>query len=156
MSMTRSDGSVNDEVRLGAPGPVGLGVRPEAPDPEVTPGRAPRRRFSAAYKAAIVRQAEQCTRQGELGALLRREGLYASSLANFRQQLAAGRLQEVDPVARRQQRRAPATERQQQARELARLQRENEQLRAIIDVQKKLSELLSIPLETQELSGRRG
>jgi cell shape-determining protein MreC len=74
--------------------------------------------------------------------------LYSSTLANFRQQLATGRLEAVAAGAQQQHRRTQATERQRQTRELARLQRENERLRAIIDVQKKLSELLSMPLET--------
>lgn len=147
MSMPRENGLVDEGV--------GGAVRPATPDPEVGPNRAQRRRFTAVYKAAIVKQAENCTRHGELGALLRREGLYASTLANFRRQLATGRLEAVDEAARRQQRRGQATQRQRQERELARLERENEKLRAIIEVQKKLSELLSIPLETQEFNGRR-
>jgi transposase len=59
----------------------------EMPDPEVTP-RASRRQFSAAYKRRIVAEADACTKPGEIGALLRREGLYSSHLTNWRRQLA--------------------------------------------------------------------
>ncbi len=55
-----------------------------APDPEVME-RPQRRRFTAEYKMSIVRHADACTRKGEVGALLRREGLYASALTEWRQ-----------------------------------------------------------------------
>ena len=61
------------------------------PDPEVT-NKAIRRRFSAAYKRRVVREADRCTKPGELGALLRREGLYSSSLRTWRRQHDAGEL----------------------------------------------------------------
>ena len=52
---------------------------PPPPDPEVLE-RPQRRRFTAEYRTSILRQADACTRKGELGALLRREGLYSSLL----------------------------------------------------------------------------
>ncbi len=61
------------------------------PDPEVT-NKAIRRRFSAAYKRRVVREADRCTKPGEWGALLRREGLYSSSLRTWRRQHDAGEL----------------------------------------------------------------
>ena len=61
----------------------------EAPDPEVA-ARATRRRFTAEYKVGILRQADACSDPGQLGVLLRREGLYSSHLAKWRQQRAAG------------------------------------------------------------------
>ncbi len=61
------------------------------PDPEVA-DKATRRRFSTEYKRRIVREADQCTKTGEVGALLRREGLYSSSLSTWRRQCAAGEL----------------------------------------------------------------
>jgi transposase len=116
----------------------------EVPDPEVVP-RAKRRQFSAKYKLRILTEAEQCTQRGELGALLRREGLYSSHLTTWRQQRDRGQLQGLRPKKRG---RKPAP----QAAELARLQRENERLKArlaqaetIIEVQKKLSQLLGLP-----------
>ena len=61
------------------------------PDPQVAAG-ANRRRFSAAYKARVVEQAQGCTEPGQIGALLRREGLYGSHLSKWRQQSRAGAL----------------------------------------------------------------
>lgn len=114
------------------------------PDPEVVP-KAERRRFSAEYKRRILRAAEACTQPGEVGALLRGEGLYSSHLTTWRQQRRRGELQGLTP-AKRGRKADP------QAAEIARLQRENERLKAqleraelIIDVQKKLSQMLGLP-----------
>jgi transposase len=63
-------------------------LRADEPDPEVVVPR--RRRFSAAYKQRILAEAEACTERGELGALLRREGLYSSHLTRWRGQRRAG------------------------------------------------------------------
>jgi transposase-like protein len=123
--------------------PSGNGqVRP--PDPEVVP-KAERRRFSADYKQRILQEAAACTQPGEVGALLRREGLYSSHLTTWRQQRRRGELQGLTP-AKRGRKADP------QAAEIARLQRENERLKAqleraelIIDVQKKLSRMLGLP-----------
>lgn len=109
-------------------------------EPEVIPG--PRyRTFSREYKLRILAEADQCQR-GEVGALLRREGLYSSTLSKWRQQQAAGRLEE--PVARQQ----PAD---RQAREIERLKREKALLEvklaraeAIIAIQKKACEILGL------------
>ena len=62
---------------------------PVPPDSEV-PARHARRRFTTAYKLAILRRADACTRYGELGALLRKEGLYSSHVVTWRQQREAG------------------------------------------------------------------
>ena len=114
------------------------------PDPEVVP-KAERRRFSADYKQRILQEAEACTQPGEVGALLRREGLYSSHLTTWRQQRRRGARQGLTP-AKRGRKADP------QAAEIARLQRENERLKAqlaraelIIDVQKKLSQMLGLP-----------
>lgn len=58
-------------------------VEAEVPDPEVVP-RAKRRHFSAKYKLRILTEANQCSQRGEIGALLRREGLYSSHLTTWR------------------------------------------------------------------------
>ena len=115
----------------------------EVPDPEVVP-RAKRRQFSAKYKLRILTEADQCTQRGEIGALLRREGLYSSHLTTWRKQRDRGQLQGLTPKKRG---RKPDP----QAAELARLQRENERLKArleqaetIIEVQKKLSQVLGL------------
>jgi transposase len=115
-------------------------VEQDQAEPEVIPG--PRyRTFSREYKLRILAEADQCQR-GEVGALLRREGLYSSTLSKWRQQQAAGRLEE--PVARRQ----PAD---RQAREIERLKREKALLEvklaraeAIIAIQKKACEILGL------------
>jgi transposase-like protein len=101
-----------------------------------------RRQYSQAYKRRILTAADNC-QQGEVGALLRREGLYHSTLSKWRQQAAEGKLD-----GRRAQAKTVQSE---QARELKRLQQENARLQirlekaeAIIEVQKKLSKLLGL------------
>lgn len=122
----------------------------EVPDPEVVP-RAKRRQFSARYKLQILEEVDQCDQPGQIGAVLRREGLYSSHLTTWRRQGAAGQLQGLRPKKRG---RKPDP----QAAELARLQGENERLKArleqaetIIEVQKKLSQMLGlVPAEKDE------
>jgi transposase len=121
----------------------------QVPEPEVLP-RAERRRFSAEYKLRILEEVDGCTERGQIGALLRREGLYSSHLSKWRKQRALGQLEGLSPKKRGRKPQDPAVE------EVARLRRENERLRArleqaemIIDVQKKLSQLLGLtPDET--------
>ena len=121
-------------------GQAGLTV----PDPEVVV-KAQRRQFSAEYKRRILQEADSCTQRGEVGALLRREGLYSSHLNTWRHQRARGELQGLTP-AKRGRKADP------QAAENARLLRETERLKAqlaraelIIEVQKKVSQLLGLP-----------
>jgi transposase-like protein len=104
---------------------------------EVQP-RATRRRFSAAYKRQIVEEAAHCE-YGELGALLRREGLYHSNLAKWRDEYAAGMLSDKPRGPRAN---PTAAEVKRLERENARLQRKLEQAEAIIEAQKKLARLL--------------
>jgi transposase-like protein len=120
------------------------------PDPEVVP-KAKRRQFTAKYKLRIVREADACTEPGQIGSLLRREGLYSSYLSKWRQQREDGQLQAFSSKKRGRKPEDPSVE------ELAQLQRENERLRArleqaeiIIDVQKKLSKLLGLTTDTTE------
>ena len=68
--------------------------RATAPDPEV-PAKPERRRFSAEYRLRILKEADACKKPGELGALLRREGLYSSLLTNWRRQRDQGALHEM-------------------------------------------------------------
>ena len=111
------------------------------PDPQVVP-KAERRKFGAEYKLRILAEADECTERGAIGALLRREGLYSSHLDKWRKQRERGAFEGLGGQKRG---RKPDP----QAAEIARLQRENERLRArleraehIIDVQKKLAQLL--------------
>ena len=69
------------------------------PDPEVVP-RAERRRFSAEYKLRILEEAEACSERGQIGSLLRREGLYSSHLTTWRQQREQGQLEALSPKNR--------------------------------------------------------
>ena len=99
-----------------------------------------RRRFTVQYKAKILAEADACTESGQLGELLRREGLYSSHLTTWRRQRDKGALAGLTP----KQRGRKAGPKNPLADEVARLQRENkrlqEQLRQaklIIDVQKK-------------------
>lgn len=118
------------------------------PDPEV-PERAARRRFTAEYKLRVLRQADACAGTGEVGALLRREGLYSSHLTTWRRQREQGSLAALSPKKRGR----PAVPPSPLARRVAELERENarltqrlQQAETIIAVQKKLSEALGIPL----------
>ena len=124
------------------------------PDPQVQP-RATRRKFSPAYKLAILCEADACHEPGQIGALLGREGLYSSTLCTFRKQRAQGRLQSKTHQDKRDQRREKLTTQQRERRRLEALEKENQRLRLIIEVQKKLSALLEISLETPELTARR-
>lgn len=126
---------------------AGTGKRPVA-DPAVSE-KPVRRRFTAEYKLRMLREADGCTAPGQLGALLRREGLYSSHLTTWRQQREEGTLAGLAPKRRG---RKPSPEAPLVA-ENERLQRENQRLTAklrqaetIIEVQKKLSEILGIPL----------
>lgn len=116
-----------------------------APDPEVS-AIAKRRQFSAAYKLAVLEEVDHCSNPGAIGALLRREGLYSSHLTMWRREREAGALA---ALGRRRGRRAALTAEQKRLvalqMENARLKRELEQARTIVEVQKKLCTLLGLP-----------
>ena len=120
------------------PAPAGAGS-------EEVVARPTRRRFSAEYKLRILHDAEHCA-LGELGALLRREGLYASHLTNWRKQRETGAL-----VALAGKKRGPKVDAQAEAlarqqREIAKLQAKLARADLIIDAQKKLLVLLNLPI----------
>lgn len=119
---------------------------PSPPDPEVTE-KKPRRKYTAAYKLRILKQYESCTVPGEIGALLRREGLYHSNVNTWIRQRDNGALQGLAPKKRGRKSKTVNP----LAREVAKLQRENKKLaeklhqaESIIEVQKKISEILGI------------
>ena len=125
-----------------------------APDPEV-PEKASRRRYKAEYKLRILKEAEKCTKHGELGALLRREGLYSSHLKTWKKQRDEGTLQGLAPKKRGRK----AKPKNPLDEEVQRLRRDNERLKlqlqqaeTIIDVQKKLSQMLRSPLNTLDMN----
>ena len=113
--------------------------------------KARRRRFSLEYKRRILREADRCREPGEIGALLRREGLYSSTLSRWRRSMRYGAMAGLDK--KRGRNKDPDTELRQQVRQLerenARLKRQLQQAETVIEVQKKVSEILRIPLETE-------
>lgn len=130
--------------------------RRELPDPEVTP-KVERRRFAAEEKLRILEEADACTEPGEIGALLRREGIYSSYLNKWRVARDGGLLSAFGD-----QKRGPKPQSDAQLRkELAKVKREKGQLQArleqaetIIEVQKKLSQLLGSSPRTSEEEGK--
>ena len=121
-------------------------------DPEV-PEKAKRRRFEAAYKLRIVEEADRATSSGEVGELLRREGLYSSHLTTWRRQRDEGSLAGLTPKrrGRKVKRKDPLTkENEQLRRENQRLAERLRQAETIIDVQKKVSEMLEIPRKSRD------
>ncbi len=114
--------------------------------------KAKRRRFSPAEKLRILEAADRCDKSGELGALLRREGIYSSHLAAWRK----ARRERGESAGLEPQKRGPKGVRKDERerdvkvakleRENARLARELERAKAIIEIQKKVAELLGIPL----------
>ena len=132
----------SEAPRSGGSPTIARAIAPAPPDPEV-PARHARRRFTTAYKLEILRKAEACIRHGELGALLRKEGLYSSHLVTWRQQRDSG----LTPK-KRGRKAAPVDPR------LKKLEQENRRLTtrlqkadALIDFQKKVAALLQIPLK---------
>lgn len=126
-------------------------VTPQAvPDPEVS-NRAVRRQFTAKYKLSILQQADACKDSGGVGALLRREGLYSSHLTDWRRQRDEGSLAALTPKHRGRkpaQVDQAALENERLRKENARLEKRLKQAELIIDIQKKVSQVLGITLAT--------
>jgi transposase-like protein len=117
---------------------------------EVAP-KARRRSFTTEYKLSILERADRCKNGGDVGRLLRQEGLYSSHLTTWRSARREGTLKALG------RKRGPKAGKSAEQLELERLQRENERLRKklahaerILDVQKKLSEVLGVPLQGDE------
>ena len=115
--------------------------------------KARRRRFTAAEKLRVLREADRCMKSGEVAALLRREGLYSSHLSAWREARERGELAGLTPRARGPKAK-PVDPRD---RKIAELERENRRLLArleraegLIEVQKKVSQILGIPLASDE------
>jgi transposase len=128
-----------------ATGDSGARAPEGAPDPEVAE-RAKRRRFTAEYKLRILREADACKGHGDLGALLRREGLYSSHLATWRRQR-----DEITKAGLKARKRGPKGKVvdprvKQLERENAGLKRRLARVELMLDIQKKASEMLGIPL----------
>jgi transposase len=128
-------------VAGGRAAPEGAPGRREVPDPELVE-QAKRRSFSAEYKARILAEADACTQPGEIGELLRREGLYTSHLTYWRKQRRSGALKELGKPRGRK----PADKRDAQiaalTRRAERAETELAKARRVIDIQGNVSALL--------------
>ena len=121
----------------GAPAPV--------PDPAVE-AKPMRRRFTAEYKLRILHEVERSKEPGEIGAILRREGLYSSHLAHWRQERDRAAKAALAARKRGPKRRVVDPRIQQLEREVAQLRRRNQRVETMLAIQKKASEMLGIPL----------
>ena len=134
---------------IGQPGPTPLRMgQASPPDPEVVE-KASRRRFTPEYKLRIVQEAESCS-PGELGAMLRREGLYFSNLTCWRRQVAEGQLAALSPQKRGRKARAVDARVLELERENARLRDRLRQAEEIIELQKKISDIMGISLRNAD------
>jgi hypothetical protein len=146
----RSGGTTSSAAAAGTPTSAAQTI----PDPEVTT-KPLRRLFTVAFKKRILHEADTCD-PGSIAALLRREGLYSSHLTTWRHQRERGEIAGLEPRKRGRK----AIPRNPLAAEKERLQRENERLQkrlrqaeTIIDVQKKLCEMLGLPVATTDSNG---
>ncbi len=119
------------------------------PDPEVI-SKPQRRRYTAEYKLRMLQEYDACEQPGEKGALLRREGIYSSNISTWRRQYSQGGVEGLHEIKR-----GPKDD--LHSRENKKLRQENEQLKKrlqqaelIIEVQKKVSQILDIELNEQE------
>ena len=120
-----------------------------APDPEVV-DKPSRRRFSPAYKVRILEEVDGCTEPGEIGRILRREGVYSSSLTTWRKAARNGSLKALSKKRGRKSERNPLDEKVRTLeRQNARLENELRKAHLIIDVQGKVAELLGISFEDE-------
>ncbi len=122
------------------------------PDPEVRP-KAKRRQFTAEYKKRILDEADACTTPTQRGALVRREGLYSSHLHSWRRQRDQGILDGLTPKKRGVKPDPLALENAQLRREIEQLQAQLHRAETIIEVQKKVSQLLGLPTAPPPTNG---
>jgi transposase-like protein len=145
MVETGESGMAAELARAGGASASSAAAPIAAPDVEVR-AVARRRSFTAAYKLAVLEEADRCASPGAIGALLRREGLYSSHLTMWRREREAGALEALGRRRGRKAKMGPEARRVAQLEaKNARLERELEQARLIIEVQKKLCTLLGLP-----------
>lgn len=132
-----------------------LGTQDSIPDPEVTE-KKPRRRFTASYKLRILQEVDNCIEPGSVGRILRREGLYSSNLTDWRRARDRGLLEAMSPRKRGRK----SKQKNPLIGEVARLQKENQKLghklkraELIIEAQKKISQILGIQQNLDEIEG---
>ena len=156
--MSRHSGDMVEDKQTGAPNGVpeaapatsSVGVKPEPQDVEVVLKRT-RRRYTAKFKRDILKKAAACKGDGDVGKLLRQNGLYSSYLTAWQHEAEERELAALEP-----RKRGPKPKVTDGDRELSVLRRENVQLRAraeraelLVEIQKKVSLLLNIPLATE-------
>ena len=137
------------EERSDEPPSAGGGNRPAPPDPEVV-AKPTRRQFTAAYRLRILEEADRCTEPGEVGRLLRREGLYSSHLTAWRKARRNGSLQGLSSKKRgaKPSERNPLDAKVRELEEkVARLEKELHTAHTILDVQGKVAGLLGFSLK---------
>lgn len=130
----------------------GSGVKTVVPNPEV-PEKARRRSYTAEYKRRIIREAEACKEQKQIGALLRREGLYFSNLATWRYQAEKGTLDALSSKKRGPKARKPDPSVRritEQEKEIQKLRIRLRKAELIIDAQKKIAEIFQLPCDQKE------
>jgi transposase len=138
----RRDDERSEAARSGGSPTIVRETSSAAPDPEVT-ARHARRRFTTHYKLEILRKADACTRPGQLGALLRKEGLYSSLLVTWRRQREDG----LTPKKRGRKGKSVDPHLKKLEQENRQLTRRLQKAEALLAFQKKVSELLQIPLK---------
>ena len=118
------------------------------PSPEVSE-RASRKKFTAKYKLRILNEIDSASQRGEVGSILRREGLYSSNISSWRKQRKRGELEGLSP-GKRGPKSAKPDPKDKQIKELERqnrkLQRKLARANLLIDIQKKISEIMEIPM----------
>jgi transposase-like protein len=136
-----------------APERSGGGSTSDAERSNEVSSKANRRRFTAELKRRILREADACTKAGEIGALLRREGIYSSMLSKWRQARDRGEIAGLAPNKRG--RKAKAVDARDQRiteleRQLRQQQKRAERAEALVEIQKKVSQLLGIQLASSD------
>jgi transposase-like protein len=119
------------------------------PDPEVVIKPQPRR-FTAEYKLSMLKEYDACDQPGEKGALLRREGIYASNISTWRRQYSQGGMDGLHKTKRGPKADPHSRENKQLREENEQLKKRLQQAELIIEVQKKVSQILEIELNEQE------
>ena len=145
----RSEGTTSPRPAVAPPDGARSGL-----NPEVT-SKAVRRQFTVAYKRRILQEADQCG-PGGIAALLRREGLYSSHLTCWRKQREAGEIAGLEPRKRGKKpvaRNPLAAENQRLRRDNERLEKRLRQAETIIEVQKKLCDVLGLTVPPIEQIG---
>ena len=128
------------------------GVKAVVPNPEV-PEKASRRSYTAEYKRRILREAEGCKEQGQVGALLRREGLYSSNLTAWRHQVERGTLDALSSKKRGPKARKPdpsVRRISEQEKEIQKLRVRLKKAELIIEAQKKITEIFQLSSDQKE------